>query len=261
MGLSEENSEYLLTIDDDPRITRFIEAVMGLKSFHFVDEKGLKSWEKKLNPAGIFVDINLEDGQCGLDLIPRLRALWPLAPIIVMTGDSAEKYVGEALASGADDFVIKPLNPAELLARYKARANQRKIIQGGRLVRFGDLELDTGYRTLKSPQGVENLAIKEAEILACLMRAPSVLVGKDELKRLVWGGVNVSDNSVDRKVFELRKSIKRLSRQVELHSVYGKGLCVRSHSFDQQQLMVEDQKIMITMQQDPQKKSETSAAR
>lgn len=256
MRIEEQNSEYLVTIDDDPRIARFIEAVMGLKSFHFSDEKSLKSWEKKLNPAGIFVDINLNNDENGLDLIPKLRALWPLAPIIVMTCDPAEKYVGEALASGADDFVLKPLSPAELHARYRARANQRKIIQGGRLVRFGDLELDTGYRTLKSPLGMENLAIKEAEILACLMRTPSILVSKDELKRQVWGGVSVSDNSVDRKVFELRKSIKRLSRQVELHSVYGKGLSVRNRAFDEHQLMIEDQKIMMTMESDSQKKSE-----
>ncbi|MFW7380789.1 MAG: response regulator transcription factor [Oligoflexus sp.] len=236
---SFENTPYAITLDDDPLAAKIIEETLGLKNFWFKASKDLLSRAAKFQPMGAFIDIHLE-GECGLDIVPAVRTIWPTTAIIVMTGDDSDHLVGQALASGADDFIRKPINPAEVLARLKARLEDLKDKNGHTLLRFGDLRVDTKHKSVTGPGGQLILSTREIELIAELIRANGVVIPKDVLKRELWHNVAVSDNALDRKIFEVRKALKEVSRNVELQSIYGVGMVLRLRSFDEDRVMLDD---------------------
>lgn len=248
MGISEaglpnlkefKDTPYTVTLDDDPMAAKIIEETLGLKNFFFQTSKELLEAAAQFEPMGAFIDIHLE-GECGLDVVPAVRTMWPTTAIIVMTGDESDELVGQALAAGADDFIRKPIKPAEVLARLKARLEDLKDKNGYTLLRFGDLRVDTRHKTISGPGGQLILSSREIELLAELIRANGVVIPKDVLKRELWRNVAVSDNALDRKIFEVRKALKEISQNVELQSIYGVGMVLRLRSFEEDRVMLED---------------------
>jgi DNA-binding response OmpR family regulator len=230
---------YAVTLDDDPLAAKIIEETLGLKNFWFKCSKDLLDYASQFEPMGAFIDIHLE-GENGLDAVPAVRTIWPATAIIVMTGDDSDSLVGQALASGADDFIRKPINPAEILARLKARLEDLKDKNGHTLLRFGDMRVDTKHRSITGPGGQLILSSREVELLAELIRANGVVIPKAVLKRELWHNVAVSDNALDRKIFEVRKALKEVSRNVELQSIYGVGMVLRLRSFEDDRVMLDD---------------------
>lgn len=230
---------YAVTLDDDPLAAKIIEETLGLKNFWFKSTKDLLQHAAQFQPMGAFIDIHLE-GECGLDIVPAVRTMWPTTAIIVMTGDESDHLVGQALAAGADDFIRKPIKPAEVLARLKARLEDLKDKNGHTLLRFGDLRVDTKHRSITGPGGQMIISAREIELIAELIRANGVVIPKDVLKRELWHNVAVSDNALDRKIFEVRKALKEVSRNVELQSIYGVGMVLRLRSFDEDRIMQDD---------------------
>lgn len=234
-----KDTPYTVTLDDDPLAAKIIEDTLSLKNFCFSTSQELLANAAKFEPMGAFIDIHLE-GECGLDAVPAMRTIWPSTAIIVMTGDEADELVGQALAAGADDFIRKPIKPAEVMARLKARLEDLKDKNGHTLLRFGDLRVDLRHKSLTGPGGQLILSSREVELLAELIRANGVVIPKGVLKRELWKNVSVSDNALDRKIFEVRKALKEVSRNVELQSIYGVGMVLRLRSFEEDRVVLED---------------------
>ncbi len=230
---------YTITLDDDPIPAKIIEETLGLKNFWFSESSVLVQHAYKLEPTGAFIDIYLKN-ECGLDVVPIIRSLWPSTAIIVMTGDSNDKLVGQALALGANDFIRKPISKLEIMARLKARIEDLKEKNGHTLLRFGDLRLDLRHKSMTGPGGQVALSAREIGLIAELVRANGVVVSKDALKRELWGHVAVSDNALDRKVFEVRKSLRRVSRSVVLQSIYGVGMVLRLRTSEADRVVLDD---------------------
>ncbi len=220
---------YTVTLDDDPVVACLIEETLGLKNFSFSSTEPLLECAEHLNPVGAFVDIHLK-GECGLDIVPKLRAAWPMTAIIVISGDESDDSILQALASGADDFVRKPISSAEMNARLRARIENLNDRNKLNLLRFGDLQVDLKHKTIAGPKAQLSLSSREVELLAHMIQAQGTIVSKEVLKRHLWGSLSVSDNALDRKIFEVRRALREVSDTAELHSVYGVGMVLRIRS-------------------------------
>ncbi len=239
------DTAYTLTLDDDPIVCKLIEEFLGVKNFSFSSAQDLLRSSELFRPTGIFIDVHLAKNECGLDVIPQVRKCWPDAPIIVITSDDSNDHIGQALAAGANDFILKPFGASELIARLSSRREELKDRNSQWIVSYGDLELDLQKKILSSPLGQVYISSKEADIFAYLVRQSGIVVEKGIIKRHVWGSVKVSDNALERKIFEVRKTVRTLSSKVEIKTVYGKGLVLRLNSFACDQELLEDKEVLL----------------
>ena len=236
---------YCVAVDDDPVVCSLIEEILGLKTFAFSTGSGLLKNKDDLSPAGVFVDIHLASNECGLDVIPEIRHYWPSIPIIVMTGDENDNLIWQALVAGANDFVLKPLRPGEVVARLNARRQELANLKPTSVLEFGDLSFDMRYRVLAGRNGQVFPPPKESEIVAFMLKQHGTVVPKDVLKRRVWGSITVSDGALDRKIHEVRKLIKQVSSTVELKTRYGQGIVLRLANHEDGQVLLGDKELLF----------------
>jgi DNA-binding response OmpR family regulator len=180
-------------------------------------------------PAVIVLDVMLP-GLDGLEVCRQLRQTHAVtAPIILLTarGDEADRIGG--LGIGADDYVVKPFSPGELVARVKAQLRRRQMDTqppkpDGRL-RGGELEMDPVERTLTVRGRPTALTAKEFDLLHYLMAHPGQVVSRDELLDAVWDHDFVGDpGTVAVHVRRLREKIERdPSRPTHVKVVWGLG--------------------------------------
>ena len=103
---AQSHLPYIVTLDDDPVMAKIIEETLRIKNFSFASSGPLLACAAEMSPIGAFIDIHLE-GECGLDIVPKLRSFWPTTALIVISGDESDQSISQALASGADDFIRK----------------------------------------------------------------------------------------------------------------------------------------------------------
>jgi DNA-binding response OmpR family regulator len=205
-----------LLVDDDARLARLVTEYLGR---HEVDvtvagdgERGLAALRRGRFDV-VLLDVMLP-GMDGFETCRRLRALPELAatPVIMLTarGDDVDKIVG--LELGADDYLAKPFNPRELLARIRAvlrRALPLADAPGRRRFRTGGLEVDFDAREVRVDGERRVLTHHEFELLAILARAAGRVLSREQLLDAVGGhGADAFDRSVDVHVSKLRAKIE-----------------------------------------------------
>lgn len=221
---SLSDSKYIITLDDDPTVSLLLEKATSIKSVAFSSPRELCNVAEKYNPLAAFIDIHLGVDESGLDIIPTLRSKWPYCPLIVVTADPNDDTLVQAFKQGADDFVQKPIKPAEVAARFQTRLTELQDRAAKMALAIGDVTLDTAHRLVTGPLGRQFLAPVETLILAHLIKSRGTVVPKEVIKREAWGPVRVSDNAFYRKLFELRRALEGVSKTVKIQSVYGTGL-------------------------------------
>jgi DNA-binding response OmpR family regulator len=200
-------NEYIIVLDDDPMVARIIQKSLGLKTLQYSTVESLTAEAGKFHPVAAFVDIHLET-ETGLSAVPVLKAKWPFCPIIVITGDSTDDAITEALACGADDFVRKPIRPKELAARLQTRL------------------IDQAQKEAKNVLRVGDLSATEINLFLSLLQARGTIVPRSTLKLRCWGQIAVSDNALDRKVYEVRRALREIGSQLNVGTAYGVGFSV-----------------------------------
>ena len=239
------NLPYTVTIDDDLVVCKLIEDIVGLKTFSFATATEFLENKDKLNPIGVFVDIHLANDECGLDYIQEIARTWPSSPVIVMTSDDTGSFVSQALTAGAHDFMLKPLRAIETVARLTARREEIQRSRDQKQLSFADITLDLQCKTLSGPIGKIFISPRELEILSFFIGANGSIVKKPDLKRHVWGSIAVSDNALDRKIFEVRKAIKAVSDTVELKSKYSRGIVLQIKSYQENRILLDDMELKL----------------
>jgi DNA-binding response OmpR family regulator len=217
-------NRYTITLDDDPSVFRIIEKSTGFKSHSFSSPEELLCKASKYEPVAAFIDIDLGLGHCrGLEVIPSLRKYWPFCAILVITSDTTDAALSNALALGADDFIRKPIHPPELLARLESRVQELADKEINHVLRMADITFHVSRRSVKGSHGSTYLSPTAATILAALIRAKGTVIRREKLQHQVWGDLKVTDNALDRKIYELRKALLEVSDQLEIKSIYGVG--------------------------------------
>ncbi len=218
--------KFTVTLDDDPMMPKIIEKATGLPTVAFPSRKALLEKVSTLSPSAAFVDLHLGEDS-GLDLIPLLREKWFYCPILVITGDPGDEVVGQALAAGADDFVMKPLRPGELLARLQARWHDHAQREAKNVIRLSDVMLDGTYRKLRGKKKERHLSETEVNLLRCLWSAEGTIVSREALKWQGWGEKAVSDANLDRKLHDLREILNETSEHLTIENSYGEGFALK----------------------------------
>ena len=215
-------SGYTITLDDDPMVSRLIQKALGIKSLGFSSAARLLECASDYKPLAAFIDIHL-DSDSGLSIIPTLKEKWPFCPILVVTSDPTEDAVAEGLASGADDFVRKPIRPKELQSRLQARFVDQAQKEAKNVLDLADIRLDRAHRELSGPDGERYLSDTEINLLVALIQAKGTVVPRNTLKLRCWGQIAVSDNALDRKIYEVRRALKEIGSRITVTTAYGVG--------------------------------------
>ncbi|MBC7531662.1 MAG: response regulator transcription factor [Oligoflexus sp.] len=213
--------QYTITLDDDPIVHKIIAQATGVPSIPFTCPQKLLRKSLSLSPIAVFLDINLKENVSGLDCLPELRGLWRMAPILVMTGDRNNALIGRSLASGANDFLRKPINPDELIARMKIRICEMQEKRGFDEIKLADTVFNPRLGTLAKGDRVVYLPRLEAEILLHLSNGNGVTFTKESIRLRLWGKTKVCDNAIDKKLTTLRKAFRELNSSMALRTVYG----------------------------------------
>lgn len=217
--------ELILLVDDESNITDLCALYLEKEGYRTVAERdGAAAIEafQKHKPAAIVLDLMLPKLD-GYEVCRRLRAENNPIPILMLTArdDDVDKIVG--LEMGADDYLTKPFNPRELVARIKAllRRSSRGIDQGATL-RASDLTIDPGRREVMIGNGHLDLRTQEFDLLITLLRHKGLVLTREQLLQLAWGYDYFGETrTVDVHIAQLRK--KLINSNVKIETVIGVG--------------------------------------
>jgi len=229
-------AQRILIVDDDPRICRLLTRLLTAEGYLVESApNGNVMWRALRNrPADLIIlDLRLPAGEDGLVLARKLRAESDVS-LIMLTGkaDSVDKVIG--LELGADDYVTKPFDRRELLARIRSVLRRSKLQQvrvpvtehGGSIVRFSGWTLDLERREIVSPDGeYVELTFYEFELLAVLALRPARALSRDQiLEHIANRHWQPYDRSIDVLVGKLRRKLNDDPRNPRLiKSVRGVG--------------------------------------
>jgi len=215
---------HLLVIDDDHEIRDLLAMFLEREGFHVTTASDALDARRRL-AAGHFNLVVLDlmlPGESGLDFARWLRSQSD-APVVMLTamGEDTDRIRG--LELGADDYVTKPFNPRELLARIRAvlrRVGEHggRDQDGGRTIIFSDWTLDPRRRRLLNPDGVEvPLTGGEFELLAALLDRANRVLTRDMLLELLRGRqAGPFDRAIDVAISRLRRKLEDNGRNAQL---------------------------------------------
>jgi two-component system, OmpR family, response regulator NblR len=180
---------------------------------------------KRLHPALIAIDRSLP-GESALALVPQLRELGIVAPILLLMAHDtiADRIV--CLESGADDYFLKPYHPSDFLRMIGLYLHTNVGV--GEQLRFGDLVLDlVTHRVLRSDQSIE-LTVKEYELLRYLMSQPEIELTREQILENVWGYDFLGEsNVIEVYVRYLRLKLEKDGGKRLIQTVRGVGYVLR----------------------------------
>jgi DNA-binding response OmpR family regulator len=216
--------DTLLIVDDERNIVELVELYAKQAGFNtqraYDGETALQIIERN-SPALVILDLMLPKVS-GWDVCKRVRARSDL-PIIMLTArdDDVDKIVG--LEIGADDYLTKPFNPRELMARVKAILRRMKPdVAPASEIKLGKLMLDPARHDVSVAGQSIKLRVKEFELLAMLMMNKGIVMTREKLLESVWGYDFAGETrTVDVHVAQLRKRIA--GSGVEIETVFGIG--------------------------------------
>jgi len=202
-----------LVIDDEAAILRFLKPALEANNYDMTSAGTVAEGLKRIAaeaPDIVLLDLGLPDGD-GKDVIRRARE-WSDLPIIVLSARERETEKIEALDLGADDYVNKPFNVGELLARMRTALRHRMQRKAEvPVLRVGNLEVDA-VRHRATRGGAElKLTPKEFELLSFLAKHPGRVVTHKQILTAVWGPAHTEDTQY------LRVYIGQLRQKVEEH--------------------------------------------
>ena len=205
----------ILMVDDDPGIRDVVSEFLSRHGYRVDTAADAAEMEQALarGPVDLIVLDVMLPGEDGLAICRRLAHEEAAPPIIMLSamGEDTDRIVG--LELGADDYLAKPCNPRELLARVRAvlrRAEQRSSVNAGSAgCEFAGWRLDLVRRELRSPQGVVvNLSSGEFSLLRALVERPQRVLSRDQLLEFARGrDTDAFDRAIDVQISRLRRKL------------------------------------------------------
>ena len=174
----------------------------------------------------VVLDIMLPDMD-GLEVTRRLRAAGDNVPILLVTARDAVSDRVTGLKTGADDYIVKPFAPEELLARVEV-ALRRAAPERNEVLRYADLELDTGTRMARRGTREFSLSTTEYELLALFMRRPRQVLTRDIIMERVWGyDFEGESNVLEVYIGYLRNKLETEGESRLIHTIRGVGYVMK----------------------------------
>ena len=206
-----QNKFKILIIDDEPQVRRLLRLSLEANDFKVIEaadgKEGLLSASMH-HPDIILLDLGLPDMD-GLSALKQLRE-WSQVPVIVLTVQDAEDTKINILDSGADDYVTKPFNTGELLARIRVSIRHSMKLDESPVFTSGHLQVDLNLRIVKVNQQEIKLTATEYSLLALFIRHAGKVLTHTHIIKEIWG-IPYTDNIqiIRVHIAQLRKKIER----------------------------------------------------
>ncbi|MFP8967518.1 response regulator transcription factor [Pokkaliibacter sp. CJK22405] len=214
----------LLLVEDHPRLADMIARRLrdiGIET-DWVDTLARARHACRQQRYGaIVMDRGLPDGD-GLQQIRQLRSEGDMTPALMMTARDAIHDRIAGLEGGADDYLIKPFEMEELIARVRALLRRPSMIQP-LAPRVDDLQLSPENAELSRGELRTPLSHAEVQILFCLMQTPGEVQRRSRLEHAAWGLDAVTPNALDVALHRLRRKLKELGSTREINNIRGQG--------------------------------------
>ncbi|MFN0116891.1 MAG: response regulator transcription factor [Elusimicrobiota bacterium] len=216
-----EVKQKILIVDDDPDIRRLVETVLQREGFNVDSASTAEEFMKKVpnfKPNLVILDLQLPDDD-GFGIIRKLKAnpITSNFPIVMLTVQSVDSYKITGLEMGADDYIVKPFNQGEFLARIKAVLRRSKPKESTQiLIEDAGIKLFLDQHRLEVDKKTVDLSPKEFDLLVALMRSKNGVLTREVLCETVWGHELVgSTRTVDVHVGRLRKKLTPYENRIE----------------------------------------------
>lgn len=216
----------ILLVDDEVELTDPLSRVLRRQGYEVeVAHDGQVGCEQAVgNQYDLLILDWMLPGKSGLDICREVRSHSQTTPVLFLTAKDTLDDRVDGLDAGADDYLVKPFELRELLARVRALLRRPPTLETATVIQLADLTLDVENQLASRGNHRIELSDKEVQLLAYLMRSPHQLLTHTQIYEAVWGkGVTPSSNTLAAQMRLLRKKIEQPGQPVLIHTVYGKG--------------------------------------
>jgi two-component system, OmpR family, response regulator MprA len=220
----------VLVADDDPKLLRMLQRTLAYEGFRVLSAaNGHQALaEVQAHRPDVVVLDWLMPGLDGLGVLERLRAAGDQTLVLMLTARDAVEHRVEGLESGADDYLVKPFAPAELLARIHALLRRPAVALKDEALVYGGLQLDPVTRETRRGKRPIELTSKEYDLLRYLMRHPRQVLTREQILQEVWGyDFGGDDNVLEVYIGYLRKKTEAGGEPRLIQTVRGVGYVLR----------------------------------
>ncbi|MGB3515200.1 MAG: two-component system response regulator RppA [Elainellaceae cyanobacterium] len=224
----------ILLVEDDPDQLEPLQEALT-RSGHVVDgvEDGTTArWLIGEKDYDLLILDWMLPGEDGIELCQHYRQTGYAAPVLILTAKdtTADKVMG--LDAGADDYLVKPVDLDELLARVRALRRRSPLWQGDRLM-VGALHLNLDTMQLQHKDDSLKLSSRDFQLLEYMMRHPHQVLTRDQLEQALWEwGDEPESNAVAARIKRLRQRLRDLGLDTWIHTIYGAGYRLEPPSHD-----------------------------
>ncbi|MFN8176142.1 MAG: response regulator transcription factor [Solirubrobacteraceae bacterium] len=219
----------VLVVEDDEEISQVIQRFLRIDGYEVriaADGRSALQTAPSFSPDLVLLDLGLPGGIDGIEVARDLRD-GDDVPIIILTARDAVDARVEGLDVGADDYVVKPFDRQELMARIRA-ALRRRPPRGSASLVVGDLSLNPDTHEVSRGDRAVDLTQREFELLEYLMRNERIVVSRQRLLDEVWGYDPFSmTNTIEVFVSNLRRKLEADGEPRLLHTIRGAGYVLR----------------------------------
>jgi len=227
--MDPDRSPRVLVVEDDEEIAQVLQRSLRLEGYEVklaLDGQVALDVAGAFNPDLVILDLGLPKVD-GIEVAKQLRAHDDV-PILMLTARDAVESRVEGLDSGADDYLVKPFERQELLARLRALLRRRPP-RGSASVVVGDLSLNPDTHEVKRGERAVELTQREFELLEYLMRNERIVVPRQRLLEEVWGyDPFATTNTIEVFVSNLRRKLEAGGEARLLHTIRGAGYVLRA---------------------------------
>ena len=224
-------NERLLIIEDDQAILKILQRGLAYEGYTVdtaTEGRSGLMLARDHQPDLVILDWMLP-GMAGLEICHRMRTANGSVPILMLTAKDAVQDRIQGLDAGADDYMVKPFNLDELLARVRAllRRTQPDRVP---VLKFADLSIDTGSRQASRGDRLVQLTAKEYELLELLLRHPKQVLTREVIFDRVWGyDFGGESNVLEVYIRYLRQKLEEGGEMRLIHTVRGVGYVMREN--------------------------------
>lgn len=222
------NTASILVVEDEPAIQELVAFSCGNSGFKVRRADSVTSAETAIRselPDLVILDWMLPD-RAGIEFLRELRKSerTRALPVIMLTAKGAESDRIAGLDSGADDYVVKPFSPRELVSRIRAVFRRKSPEKSGETITYGPLTIDPSrHEVLANGQSVR-MGLAEFKLLTFLAGHPERVFSRSQLLDNVWGDhVFIEERTVDVHILRLRKALTPMNAQSLVQTVRGLG--------------------------------------
>ncbi len=219
----------ILVVDDDPKLLNMLRRTLSRENLLVLtapDGQAALNQVQIHHPDLIVLDWMMPELD-GMQVIGQLRSAGDRTCILMLTARDAVEDRVQGLESGADDYLIKPFAPAELLARIHALLRRPALAAAGEGLVYGDLYLEPSTREARRGEREFELTAKEFDLLLYLMRHPRQVLRREQMLQDVWGYETGDDNVLEVYIGYLRKKTEAGGEPRIIQTIRGVGYVLR----------------------------------